>query len=31
MIARAEAGGNWKVAAGIGMAGMGLRKSFSQN
>jgi hypothetical protein len=35
-IARAEAGDNWKVAAGIemagiGVAGMGLRKSFSQN
>jgi hypothetical protein len=40
-IARAEAGDNWKVVAGIGMArievagievaGMGLRKSFSQN
>jgi hypothetical protein len=31
VIARAEAGDNWKVKAGIGMAGMGLRKSFSQN
>jgi hypothetical protein len=36
VIAKAEAGGNWKVTAGIGMAGigvvgMGLRKSFSQN
>jgi hypothetical protein len=30
-IARAEAGDNWKVVAGIGMARMGLRKSFSQN
>jgi hypothetical protein len=35
-IARAEAGDNLKVAAGIemagiGVAGMGLRKSFSQN
>jgi hypothetical protein len=36
VIAKAEAGGNWKVTAGIGVAGigvaeMGLRKSFSQN
>jgi hypothetical protein len=31
VIARAEAVGNWKVAAGIGVAGMGLRNSFSQN
>jgi hypothetical protein len=35
-IARAEAGNNWEVVAGIEMAGievagMGLRKSFSQN
>jgi hypothetical protein len=35
-IARAEAGDNWKVVAGtemagIEVAGMGLRKSFSQN
>jgi hypothetical protein len=35
-IARAEVGDNWKVVAGIEMArievaGMGLRKSFSQN
>jgi hypothetical protein len=31
VIAKAEAGGNWEVMAGIGVAGMGLRKSFSQN
>jgi hypothetical protein len=36
VIGRAEAGGNWKVAAGIemagiGVAGIGLRKSFSKN
>jgi hypothetical protein len=36
VIARAEAGDNWKMVAGIemagiGVAGMGLRRSFSQN
>jgi hypothetical protein len=31
VIAKAEAGGNWKVTAGIEVARMGLRKSFSQN
>jgi hypothetical protein len=31
VIAKAEAGGNWEVMAGIVVAGMGLRKSFSQN
>jgi hypothetical protein len=30
-IARAEAGGIWKVVAGIGVAGKGLRKNFSQS
>jgi hypothetical protein len=30
-IARAEAGDNWKVVAGIEVAGKGLRKSFYQN
>jgi hypothetical protein len=30
-IARAEAGDNWKVVAGIGAAGKGLRKNFSQS
>jgi hypothetical protein len=30
-IARAEAGDNWKVVAGIEVAGKGWRKSFSQS
>jgi hypothetical protein len=30
-IARAKARDNWKVVAGIEVAGKGLRKSFSQN
>jgi hypothetical protein len=30
-IARAEAGDSWNAVAGIGVAGMGLRRSFSQN
>jgi hypothetical protein len=31
VIAKAEAGGSWTAAAGIEVAGMGLRKSFSQS
>jgi hypothetical protein len=30
-IAKVEAGDNWKVVGGIGVAGKGLRKSFSKS